>query len=99
MAAHEAALVLPDPHPSTEGHFSGNPIIPGAVLLQTVVDMIGTARPGDRCLSVPATKFLAPVRPGATLTVGWDDTGADIRFTAEAGGVRVMTGTLRFGAA
>jgi 3-hydroxymyristoyl/3-hydroxydecanoyl-(acyl carrier protein) dehydratase len=86
-------------HPATLGHFPGNPIVPGAVLLRIVSGEVFSARPGQRCVAVPAAKFLAPVRPGDVLEIDWFDAQADdIRFTCRAGGVAAITGTLRSGA-
>jgi 3-hydroxymyristoyl/3-hydroxydecanoyl-(acyl carrier protein) dehydratase len=85
-------------HPATLGHFPGNPIVPGAVLLQIIARAIFGARPGHRCVAVRAAKFLAPVRPGDVLEIDWSDAEADdIRVTCRVRGVAAMTGTLRSG--
>jgi len=47
------------------GHFPGNPLMPGAKLLDTVIAELQAAKvllPGP--ISVAQTKFTAPVRPG-----------------------------------
>ena len=52
-------------HPASRGHFAGNPIIPGAVLLNEVVAAIA-ARVGaaPAPVSVASAKFPRPARPG-----------------------------------
>lgn len=99
MAARNAVLTLAPCHPATEGHFPGNRIMPGAVLLQAVARAVGQRRDGERCLAVVSAKFLAPVRPGDTLALAWDDAGCDIRFAASVDGACAMMGVLRFGVA
>lgn len=97
MVARNAVLELAQDHPAAEGHFPGNRIMPGAVLLQFVARMVGEGRVGERCLAVTSAKFLAPVRPGASLALAWDDAGREIRFIASVDDVRAVMGVLRFG--
>jgi 3-hydroxyacyl-[acyl-carrier-protein] dehydratase len=57
-------------HPTAAGHFPGNPIIPGAVLLDEVLQAIagdGEAAPAV----IRSAKFLQPVRPGDLLLIRW----------------------------
>jgi 3-hydroxymyristoyl/3-hydroxydecanoyl-(acyl carrier protein) dehydratase len=79
-------------HPAAEGHFPGNPIIPGAVLLAEVAAAIG-----GQCRELRAAKFLRPVRPGERLLIVWEEAGGETRFTASAGDppVPAVTGTMR----
>ena len=57
-------------HPTAAGHFPGNPIIPGAVLLDEVLQAI--AGDGGAAPSViRSVKFLQPVRPGDVLLIRW----------------------------
>ncbi|HXZ02369.1 MAG TPA: hypothetical protein VEI03_20405 [Stellaceae bacterium] len=57
-------------HPAAEGHFPGNPIIPGAVLLDEVLHAIA-GEGGGRPAVIRAVKFLEPVRPGDVLLIRW----------------------------
>jgi 3-hydroxymyristoyl/3-hydroxydecanoyl-(acyl carrier protein) dehydratase len=60
-------------HPTATGHFPGNPIIPGALLLDEV--LLAIAEGEDRTLGtyvVRAAKFLQPVRPGDRVLVRWE---------------------------
>jgi len=69
-------------HPTAEGHFPGNPIIPGALLLDEVVWAIrGTSeQPADSC-EIRSVKFLAPVRPGDRVMIRWSATpGGETKF-------------------
>jgi len=56
---------FPTDHAAAQGHFPGNPIIPGAVLLSEVLLAI-EADLGRRlhACRVKSAKFVHPVRPG-----------------------------------
>ena len=70
-------------HPAFAGHFPGRPILPGVVLLAEVLELLLREAPeslGARP-TVSAVKFLAPVRPGASLEIRWSAPGAQrLRF-------------------
>jgi 3-hydroxyacyl-[acyl-carrier-protein] dehydratase len=85
-------------HPALAGHFPGNPIVPGVVILSKVCRAV-TAALGAAVTAVPAVKFHAPLRPAEAFDIEVEP--AD----AESAGFRVMraemliaAGTLRFGA-
>jgi 3-hydroxyacyl-[acyl-carrier-protein] dehydratase len=87
-------------HPAMAGHFPGNPIVPGAVLLDEIVAAITAGRPAG-IVEIPSAKFLDMVRPGEQLMIRWADAaGGEIRFTCFAGSPerRVVAGSLRFSA-
>ena len=60
-------------HPAFAGHFPGQPLLPGVVLLGEALEVLLRESPGalGGAPSVSAVKFLAPVRPGADLEVRW----------------------------
>lgn len=78
-------------HPSAAGHFPGNPIVPGALILDQVVAAI-TADTSAPVAAIRSAKFLLPVRPGESLTLRWSlaDAGvATFRCELAGGGVAV----------
>ena len=83
-------------HPATEGHFAGNPIIPGAVLLSEILSAIeagGACRSGE----IRSVKFLALVRPGDRLLIRWTDGPGEVRFEALLNGDKLaISGILAF---
>lgn len=98
-----AERAFADPHPAAEGHFPGNPVIPGAVVLAETLGAIeaglGVALAGAR---VRSAKFLSPARPGDRMRVDYAraDGGGDrarearwaVRFSCAVGGRPVLRG-------
>jgi 3-hydroxyacyl-[acyl-carrier-protein] dehydratase len=92
LASLERAFA-PD-HPAAQGHFPGNPVIPGALLLSEVLLAI-EADLGRRleCCKVRSVKFLRPVRPGDRIRIEYSG-GVEprLRITCSAEGHAVLAG-------
>jgi 3-hydroxymyristoyl/3-hydroxydecanoyl-(acyl carrier protein) dehydratase len=81
-------------HPTAAGHFPGNPIIPGAVLLDEILAIITG---DDGPMMIRSAKFLSPVRPGATLDLQWETSpSGTIKFECRPAGqdALVLSGLL-----
>jgi 3-hydroxyacyl-[acyl-carrier-protein] dehydratase len=85
--------------PIFEGHFPGNPILPGVLLIEAVAQtagvMLGSALPGGAgqlCLlaAVNHFKFLRPATPGKELRI-------ETKKLAEAAQMVYVGGTVRLG--
>ena len=76
------------------GHFPGNPIIPGAVLLSAALQAIEAATQTPLSpYRMPSAKFFRSVLPGTTVVVGYSPPDkAGIRFSGSVDGVIVFTG-------
>lgn len=59
-------------HPALPGHFPGEPVVPGVVLLDRVLTAIRDAR-NCRPIGLPVVKFIRPVLPGQTVAVSCTD--------------------------
>ena len=88
-------------HPAARGHFPGNPIIPGAVLLDEVLQAVtegsDLAQTGAGC-EIRSAKFLRPVRPGDSMLIRWSVlSNGDTKFECLLQGQPALTGALRLG--
>jgi 3-hydroxymyristoyl/3-hydroxydecanoyl-(acyl carrier protein) dehydratase len=86
-------------HPSLSGHFPGQPMVPGVVLLEAAIVPLLEERK-RRVVRLETAKFLAPVRFGEKVSVTFTDIGADhIGLDATAAGATVLRCRLRLGKA
>jgi 3-hydroxyacyl-[acyl-carrier-protein] dehydratase len=90
-------IMIAAEHPALSGHFPGNPIVPGVVLLDSVLAEIRSRLP---CVlrAVPNVKFLQAVLPGERIELRVDlDTPATgalrARFSARRDLTTVFEGT------
>lgn len=68
-------------HPSLAGHFPGNPVVPGVVILEEVTQAFEVWWPGSRVVGMPVVKFLAPLRPEQPFIIRFAESGGrGIRF-------------------
>jgi len=87
-------LTFPVDHPAAAGHFPGNPIIPGALLLAEVLRCIELAE-GMQFVAcnIKAAKFLHPARPGDTIDIEYARSAqGTIEFQCAVAGTKVLTG-------
>lgn len=94
MDAHRAALSIPPEHPALPGHFPGDPLVPGVMILERIAAAWKAWRG-----TVPAhfdAKFVHPLRPGerASIVLQSEDAHGG-RFAVErADGALLARGTL-----
>jgi 3-hydroxyacyl-[acyl-carrier-protein] dehydratase len=87
-------LRFPADHPAGPGHFPGNPIIPGAVLLD---ELVLALFPAGWSGEVESARFHHPVRPGDTVAITHRTEGNSTRFECRLAEVNqlVLSGVLR----
>ena len=79
------------------GHFPGLPILPGVVLIDWIVRLAATRDRAVRAMtSIDQLKFMAPVPPGAvvSLRIVHESERRRVRFTARTGARDCASGTL-----
>lgn len=89
--------IFPLDHPTGPGHFPGNPIIPGAVLLAEVLRII-EIQLGLKLspCQIKSAKFSHPVRPGDCVAIEFSESAPqEIKFQCTAGEKIVLTGSVK----
>ena len=87
---------VPADHPAFAGHFPGNPIFPGVMLLDAAMHAIaadsGIAM--DNC-EIRSVKFLSPATPGAELVIRHiRSANGMIRFDIKTGTREIASGSI-----
>ena len=92
----ETELHIPTDHPAFAGHFPGQPIVPGAVLLDETLHAIA-AHGGvtlERC-TLQSVKFRSIVRPGEPVRLSFGFVGPNsVRFELSSAARTVASGAL-----
>ena len=91
---HELRIQTPLEHPCYAGHFPGNPIVPGVLLLDLIVSALDRGAPR----AFGSVKFRRAVKPGAAFTLQYRFAGPQLSFRGVADGQLLIEGSLTFGA-
>src|SRR5665647_148437 len=87
---------IPADHPAFAGHFPGNPILPGVVLLDVALQIISDTSGIvlDRC-TISAVKFLSPAVPGEEIVIRHTiSVSGTILFDIMAGIRKIASGSI-----
>jgi 3-hydroxyacyl-[acyl-carrier-protein] dehydratase len=76
---YRTVLCVSPEHPCLPGHFPGQPLVPGVVLLEHVAKALRAWR-GQRLARVLEAKFMAPLHPGEQAELALDDAAGRVRF-------------------
>ncbi len=85
-------FVVEPSHPSLPGHFPGNPIVPGVVLLDHVLEAIEAAHGPLAALRLPQVKFLQPLLPGEAARIELEGAAPRWRFRVLRGDALLASG-------
>jgi 3-hydroxymyristoyl/3-hydroxydecanoyl-(acyl carrier protein) dehydratase len=84
-------------HPALAGHFPGDPIVPGALILCRVLEAAREAIGAHFVpVSIPLARFHAPLRPGEDFVCAIERVDATtFKFRVRRGSDLVASGTMR----
>jgi len=84
-------------HPSLKGHFPGQPIVPGVVILDEMI-IAFRKELGRPCKiqKIPSVKFLLPLEPGVRMEFIFDISNNLVRFTGKCGEKIIVLGQLAY---
>jgi 3-hydroxymyristoyl/3-hydroxydecanoyl-(acyl carrier protein) dehydratase len=89
------ADVVAADHPSLPGHFPGQPIVPGVVLLDRVAAAARREFGALRIAGIAGVKFLRPLLPGQRFDIVIERSGeALLKFRCEVDAVPIAQGSL-----
>lgn len=86
-------------HPALAGHFPGNPLVPGVVLLDWAWQAAIAELPaGSRLLGLSQAKFLAPVRPNDAVEIALQVKPGSVAFVIQIGAQVAAQGSFKWSA-
>jgi len=96
----QARLRVEDDHPALDGHFQGNPILPG--IAQVGLAVHGASQAAGSAVvvtAIPSVRFRKVVRPGEVLELRVErpDPGGTVRFELRSAGALACSGSLTTG--
>lgn len=85
-------------HPALAGHFPGNPVVPGVVILNDVVDALTTFLGFKIELTgFPVVKFLRLIKPGQDFEIVFANKGeTTVAFQILGAGEKLATGSIHY---
>jgi 3-hydroxyacyl-[acyl-carrier-protein] dehydratase len=96
MNSHECAFAVAADHPSLPGHFPGDPIVPGVLVLDQVIHAAESwlAR-AIQVRSLTQVKFVQPLRPEESARINLMLEGATLKFTVQKDSTMIAQGVMQ----
>ncbi|MDQ3039510.1 MAG: hypothetical protein M3Q51_06365 [Pseudomonadota bacterium] len=92
---HVRQFIVPHDHAALPGHFPGNPVVPGVLLLDHVLSLLEAMQGPLHGVRLPQVKFLQPLLPGQDARVELSARGSSSwRFQIFRGDTLLATGDI-----
>lgn len=85
-------FAVPPAHPSLPGHFPGQPVVPGVVVLDHVLEAIEALHGPLGALRLPQVKFVQPLLPGQVADIALEGDAPRWRFRVTRNGDAIASG-------
>ena len=98
----ETSRAIRADHPSLAGHFPGEPIVPGVVILDEVAVALAKWRKNCQLTAVRVVKFVLPLQPEERFNVfltAAKDSETEVDFCCRVEGRMIVEGRLEIGCA
>ena len=92
---YEYETTVPDSHPALAGHFPGQAVVPGVVILQLVQLCMQNGLQDAVICALPKVKFLAPLLPEQGIRIVCEGGGTAFQFSCYHHADLVAHGTLQ----
>jgi 3-hydroxyacyl-[acyl-carrier-protein] dehydratase len=100
MSEYRASASIAADHPCLAGHFPGNPIVPGVVLLELVASALRDWRGAEFWIAkFSNVKFVSLLHPGEVAGITLLDQGTQFRFRCDCGGRLLSQGSFELASA
>ncbi|MEX0606436.1 MAG: hypothetical protein WD382_03770 [Halofilum sp. (in: g-proteobacteria)] len=86
------SFTIESDHPALAGHFPGDPVVPGCVLLDHALALVRRVHAMPATGALPRVKFTAVVRPGEPVEVQAEQRGGHVAFRGTVEGAPVIEG-------
>jgi 3-hydroxyacyl-[acyl-carrier-protein] dehydratase len=92
-SVHSEKFHIGADHPALPGHFPGNPVVPGVVLLDRVAAAVERIW-GQRISGFAQVKFQRPLRPDQVAELFIERAGSGVRFRFLSGTNLIASGAI-----
>ena len=92
--SYQSQTVVPADHAALSGHFPGNPVVPGVVILESVAETLRAWQPTVEIIEFPAVKFHQIIRPEQPFDIRLhQQKEGRYRFECDAAGQLIASGS------